>query len=90
MCRGSPAATVKVGTLLTLRSGGSLTEKRWRKLKYSVPGTPTQPPVRLGGRSSSDCAPAGVASASASVRRAAAWRMGIGVVSGSKVAVSGR
>ena len=44
-----------MGEFETLRAGGVLMLKRCTKLNCTVPGAPSQPPDRLGGRSSSDC-----------------------------------
>src|SRR5687768_1472338 len=74
---GSPAATVKVGTLLTLRAGDGLAVNRCRKLKYICPELPTHPPVRLGERSSRDCAPAPAGTASDRASSRAPRRNGV-------------
>src|SRR5258705_10785567 len=52
---GSRYERRKVGVLVTLRVGAALTGNSCRKWNCSVPRSPSDPPDRLGVRSSSDC-----------------------------------
>src|SRR5438045_2276676 len=70
----------KVGVLVTLRVGASLTLNRCRKLNCSVPRSPTHPPDRLGVRSSSDWLATLVASDAVTATATARLRRGVCMV----------